>query len=288
MAGQQRVAIVTDSVACLPPDTVRRYGVRVVPLNLCFEGRVYREGVDLTAAEAYQMLARAPDRFATSPGSAGDYLEVYRELAARYPAICCVTISSKLSTIYNMACVARQQVRGEFPELVIEVLDSTTAAAGEMLVVLAAARAAATGSEIADVAEAAGAVGKKVTTIGVFETIRHVYRTGRVPRLATRMLSALNIKPLFSISGELHITSVDTSKGRGLRRLIDRMRERVGTGPVHVAISHANVPDEGERLRRQVQAEFDCSELILTDFSPVMGYATGEGTLVIAFYGEEA
>ncbi len=53
-----------------------------------------------------------------------------------------------------------------------------------------------------------------------------------------------------------------------------------------MAISHANVPEEGERLRERILSEFNCVELLLTDFSPIMGYATGEGTLVIAFYSE--
>ena len=44
---------------------------------------------------------------------------------------------------------------------------------------------------------------------------------------------------------------------------------------------------EGERLCQQIAGEFNCVELLLTDFSPVMGYATGEGALVIVFYSED-
>ena len=283
----QRVSIVADSVACLPPEAIGQYKIRVVPLNIYFEGKVYREGVDITANEAYQLLARAPDQFTTSPGSAGDYLAAYRELSAQTPAIACITVSSKLSTLYNMASVARKQAQEELAGVAIEVVDSATAAAGETLIVLAAARAATGGGGLAEVVTVAETVKSRVTTIGVFETIRHVYRTGRVPKFASQMLSALNIRPMFAISGVVHITSVDTNRGRGVRRLVARMRDGVGTSPVHVAISHANVPDEGERLKEQISSEFNCVELVLTDFSPIMGYATGEGTMVIAFYCEE-
>jgi len=280
------VAIVTDSIACLPPEALKQYKVRVVPLTIYFEGKVYKEGVDITAAEAYRLLAKAPDQWATSPGSAGDYLEVYRELAAQFKAIVCLTLSSKLSTLYNMAHLAKEQAGAEFPGTTIEVVDSMTAAAGETLIVLAAARAATEGRDLAGVIKIAEAVEHKVSTIGILETLRHTYRTGRLPKLASQMLSAFNIKALIAISGAVHITSVDINKERGVRRLLARMKEKVGTSPVHVAISHANVPDEGERLKERVSSEFNCVELILTEFSPIMGYATGEGTLVIAFYCE--
>ena len=98
------------------------------------------------------------------------------------------------------------------------------------------------------------------------------------------MLSTLNVKPLFNIAGGVNITSVDTNKERGVKRLLTYIKEKAGTNPIHVAISHANVPEEGEKLRQRISSEFNCVEVILTVFSPVMGYATGEGTLVIAFY----
>ncbi len=225
----QRVGIVTDSIACLPPEVLRQYGVRVVPLNIYFDGTVYREGVDIIASQAYQLLAKAPDHWATSPGSVGDYLEAYREVSTQFPAIVCIALSSKLSTLYDMAHVAKEQAEAELPGITIEVLDSLSAAAGETLIALAAAQAAAEGRDQAEVVKVAEAVRERVNVIGVFETIRHVYRSGRVPKFASRMLSTLNIKPLFAISGGvIHITSVDTNKERGVRRLLTTMREKAG------------------------------------------------------------
>jgi fatty acid-binding protein DegV len=62
------------------------------------------------------------------------------------------------------------------------------------------------------------------------------------------------------------------------------MREKVGQSPVHVAIAHAYAPEEAEKLKERVSLEFNCIELWLGEFSPLMGYATGTGTLSIAFY----
>ena len=54
-----RVGVVTDSTACLPSETVTRYGIEVVPMNVVYEGRAYRDGLDLTPYQFYEMLSLA-------------------------------------------------------------------------------------------------------------------------------------------------------------------------------------------------------------------------------------
>jgi len=283
-----KVAVVADSVAGLPPEALKQYDIRVVPLNIYYDGTLYKDGVNITPAEAYQLLAKEPDKFSTSPGSAGDYFEAYQEVGKKAHDVLCITLSSKLSTLYNMAHLAQEDAKKKLPKINIEVLDSMNAATGEGLIVLAAAKAATEGKNLTEVIKIAEEVRDKVSVIGVFETIRHVYRTGRIPKIAARTLAALSIKPLFSISGGLvHITGITRIKRIGLRRLINNMKSKVGTRLIHVFIAHADVPDEGERLKAQISSEFNCAELWLSDFSPIMGYATGKGTLIVAFYPEE-
>ena len=60
----------------------------------------------------------------------------------------------------------------------------------------------------------------------------------------------------------------------------------MGQSPVHVAVMHAYALDKAEKLKERVSSEFNCVELWITGFSPVMGYATGTGTLGFAFYKE--
>jgi fatty acid-binding protein DegV len=64
------------------------------------------------------------------------------------------------------------------------------------------------------------------------------------------------------------------------------MKEKVGEYPVHVAIMHAYVLEEAEKLKETITNSFNCTEVWLSDFSPLMGYAIGTGALGLAFYGE--
>jgi fatty acid-binding protein DegV len=57
---------------------------------------------------------------------------------------------------------------------------------------------------------------------------------------------------------------------------------------VHIAVMHAYSPDEGEKLRERIAAEFNCVELWVTEVSPVVGYALGAGALGFAYYPDDA
>ena len=186
-----------------------------------------------------------------------------------------------------MACVAREQAKTELPQTSIEVLDSQTVTAAQGFVALIAARAAAEGKGLAEVVEVADAMRSRITFLILVDTIRHVYRTGRIPKVAARVGSVLNIKPILtSSSGLVRFAGAVRSKERGINRILQMMRNKVGQSPVHVAVMHAYALDEAERLKERISSEFNCAELWLTEFSPVMGYATGTGTLGFAYYKE--
>jgi len=285
---KQKVAIVTDSISCLTKELVEQYKIVIVPIRLYIGGKVYRDWVDIAPSEAYELFLQDPESFSTSPASPGHYLEAYHEASRVANNILCITLSSKLSTGYNMASVAKEQAKAELPETSIEVLDSENATAAEGFVALAGARAAADGKDLAEVVKMAEEVRDKVTFLILLDTIRHVYRTGRIPKVAAQVGTMLNIKPILSSSsGLVRFNGVARNREQGINRLLKTLRDKVGQNPVHVAVMHAYVPDEAEMLKERISSEFNCTELWVTEFSPVMGYATGTGTLGFAFYSKD-
>jgi len=282
------IVVVTDSIACLPAEIVEKYRIKIVPVNMFFSGKVYRDGIDISASEAYELLRKAPNQFVTSPASAGDYLDVYRELSSTTENIFCITISSKLSATYTMAKLAKEEAKKELPETTIEVLDSQMAAGAEGLIVLAAARAVAQGKDLKEAIDVARQVREKTGLVGILETIRHVHRTGRVPKIASFIGSVIRVKPLVTISdGSIHFAGLARTKRRGIDRILSMIREKIGKNPIRVSLMHAEVPEEAFELKERILSEFNCVELWLTHFTPIMGYATGPGTLVIAFHPEQ-
>jgi DegV family protein with EDD domain len=282
-----KVAVITDSIACLTRDLVEQYRINIIPLNFYANGRIYKDWVDITPSEAYDLFLRDPEAFKTSAASPVDCLEVYREASRQSDSILCVTLSAKLSVVYDVALNAAEQASVEFPEISIEVLDSRTAAAAEGFIALAAARAAGEDNDLAGVLEAAEEMRDKVDLVAYMDTIRHVYRSGRIPKVAAVAGSMLNIRPLFTFSsGTPHFIGAVRNQERGLERVLERMKEVVGDRPVHVAIMHVYAEEQAEILKGRVSSEFNCAELWVTEFSPLMGYTCGAGTLGLAFYPE--
>ncbi len=281
-----KVTIVTDSVACLTRELVEQYGIEIMPVNFYAGGKVYKDWVDVTTSEAYELFLKDPESFKTSAVSPEDCFEAYRKASKQAKDILCVTVSTKLSTVYNVALGATEQIKDEIPQLSIEVLDSRTATASEGFIALAAARAAAEGKSLSEVVKAAEEVRDKVSAVILLDTMRHVYRSGRIPKVAARFASLLNIRPILSVSGSVHFVGAVRSKEHGVSRLLSMMRNKVGQRPVHVAVMHAYALDKAQILKERVASEFNCVELWLSEFSPVMGYACGTGTVGFAFYPE--
>ena len=283
-----KVAIVTDSIACLTKEMAAQYGIEIVPLTFYSGGKVYKDWVDVTPDEAYKLFLKDPESFKTSAVLPVDCLKAYRKASKQGKNILCVTLSSKLSAVYDVAQGAKEQIKSELPHISIEVLDSQIATAAEGFIALAAARAAEERKNLAEVVKTAEEVRDKVNLVAFMDTVRYVYRSGRIPKVAAVAGSMLSIKPVFTFSsGVPHFIGAVRNGKHGIERLLKVMKEKAGLGPVHVAVMHVYASDEAERLKERVSSEFNCVELWVTEFSPVMGYACGTGTLGLAFYNDD-
>lgn len=285
----QKVRIVTDTVAQLTEEIIQKHWMKVVPAATIFcNGKIFVDGVDISAAEAYRLLAQNPSQFTTAAIPPDYFRKAFEELINSVKEILCITVSSKLSRVYDTAVMAGEQMREKTPELEIRVFDSMNAAGGEALIVLAAARAAARGLDVDGVTAVADKARENSECLFVFDTLRHVHRTGRVPKVISHAAGTLGIRPLCRIhqDGRVHFIGLARSRWKGIQRIIEIARERVGDMPINVMVMHTAAQEDAEKLKAQVEREFNCRDVFLSEFSPVMGYGTGPGVLGIAFCPE--
>ncbi len=284
---QGKIGIVTDSTACLPKELVEWYHILVLPVELVFGEMVYRDGVDEIPKGFYKLLEEASGSPKTAPPSPATYLEAYKKKAndgAR--GILCVTISSGLSAMYDSARAAAELAREAIPEIKIEVLDSRNLAMSQGFIVLEAARAASQGRSLEEVTKVAESLIERQNLIFMVDTLNFIAKSGRMPRIAAQVSSLLKVKLILTMSnGKLGFLTATRTKPRAVENLLRIMRDRVGgKGPLYVAVIHTSAPDEAERLKEQVSSQFDCAELYVTEFTPIMGAFTGPGVLGLAFY----
>jgi DegV family protein with EDD domain len=287
----EKVAIAVDSIACLTKELVEKHKITIAPLPIRFRDKLYMDWVDVTPSQAYQLFLKDPDSFQAAGASPGSFIDAYRQAAKRAKNILCITVSSGLSGANEAALRAREYIKKELPRLSIEVLDSRTATSSEGFIALAAARAAAGGKSLAEVVKVAKEMRDKVVWLVFLDTLKHVYRTGRIPKAAARAGAMLNIKPILTMSpttsGVIRFIGAALTKGGGIERMLKIAKGKVGQSPVHMAVMHAYALDDAKKIKERVASEFNCVELWISEFSPLMGYATGTGTLGLAFYKED-
>jgi DegV family protein with EDD domain len=287
----EKVAIVVDSIACLTKELVEKHKITIAPLPISAGGKIYRDWVDVTPSQAYQLFLKDPDSFQAAGASPGSFLDAYRQAAKRAKNILCITVSAGLSGANEAALRAREHIKKELPRLSIEVLDSRTATSSEGFIALAAARAAAGGKSLAEVVKVAKDMRERVVWVIFLDTLKHVYRTGRIPKVAARAGAMLNIKPILTMSpttsGVIRFIGAALTRGGGIERMLKIVKGKVGQSPVHMAVMHAYALDDAKKIKERVASEFNCVELWISEFSPLMGYATGTGTLGLAFYKED-
>ena len=283
----QNVAIVTDTTACLLPEQVKEYDIEVVPAALIFEDKVYRDGIDISPADFYALLQHAKKLPTTSGSSPAPYLEAYEKASKKAESIVCITEPSGFSAMFNSAKLAMEMARTTLTGVVIEVIECATAAAGLGLVTLAAARAAASGKALKEVIETAKCIMSRVSLFAMLDTLHYLVKGGRVPQAAALVNSVLKIKPVFTINqGEAHTVALPRNVKGAVKHILSMMEEKVVKGQtLRVAVMHADA-DRALELRSRISAQFDCSELFVTEFTPVMGVHTGPGLVGVAFYND--
>lgn len=280
----KRVAVVTDSSASLPATLVRELGVQVVPIVLALNGHVLRDGVDITPSELYRLLRHNGHMPTTSAPSIGDFLRVYASAAETASAILSVHMSPTLSATLDAAAAASQLV----DDVQIQVLDCQTAAMGQGFVVLEAARAAAEGANLETVVARAQTVASRVHLLACIDTLEYLHRGGRIGGAATLVGTVLQIKPILCLAdGHVDVFAKPRTKSKAIRVMLEQLAQQASGRWLHVAVLHAAVPGEAEALRKRIAEEFHCSELYVTEMTPVMGTHTGPGLLGVAFFADE-
>ncbi len=278
-----QVAVVTDSVANLPPELVERYDITVIPLLVAFGREVFRDGVDMTSAQFYHRLREDKHLPTTSTPSMGDFLSLFHRLAGEAEAIACIHLAHEFSGTLAIA----EEVGHSFKEVPVRVVDSRSAAMAHGFVVLEAARMAAEGGDLTAVVARAREMIPRMNLVVTMDTLEYLYRGGRIGRAARLMGSALQFKPILSIgNGMVNALERPRTLAKAVRRILEIMATRVRGRTVHAAVVHADALDEAERLRQEVTSLFTCRELYITDLTPVMGTHAGPGVLGIAWWSE--
>ncbi len=276
------VRIVTDSSAVLPRELIERHRIAIVPLTISWsDDESFRNG-DLTYA-AFEERTRTGAAPKTSAPSPGEYQVVYEQLLDDAGALLVITPPAELSATFTNARLAAQTVDGDR----IEVFDSRSAAAGQGLVTLEAARAAEAGAPLAEVRDRAAFVTPKVQLYATLERLDYLRRSGRVPGVAAIATGALDIHPIFRfVDGAPSPAGVVRGAQRAADRLFRAWSESVPEAPARGRVSamHSSRAQEADTLRERILERVPDAEVAVVEITAAMAAHIGPGMLGLAWW----
>jgi fatty acid kinase fatty acid binding subunit len=275
------IKIVTDSTAYLSEATIRQHDIRVVPLYVHFGEEAFKEGVELSNEEFYARLKEAPVLPTTSQPSAGEFLEVFKELTEAGHEIMTLTISSKLSGTWNSAMAAKEML----PDAKVCVIDSLSTSIGLQLMVEAAIEAAAAGATCQEIVDQIEEIKQKMYILFVVDTLEYLAKGGRIGNAKAFLGTLLKVKPILILQdGAIEPLEQVRSKRKALSQMLNLAVEYLGDkGPqAKVAITNALVAEEARAWGQELKARLGCAEPSVSDLGPVIGTHTGPGVIGVA------
>ena len=281
--------ILTDSCCDLSAEMAAELELCVLPLSFVMEGKEYFNFLDNRDIEPGDFYARLRNGSlgTTSAINVAVFTETMTELVSRGKDVLCIAFSSGLSTTYQSACIAAEEVMAAHPDSKILVCDSRAASLGQGLLVYLAVQEKKKGKSLEEVR---GFVEERKNHIDHWFTVddlNHLKRGGRVSAAAALLGTMLQMKPVLHVDNEGRLIPMDKVRGRkaSIQALLEKMEELV-EDPSLVFISHGDCLDEAEELGRSIQAKFPVQRMVYNHVGPVIGNHTGAGVIALFFVGK--
>ncbi len=275
--------IVMDSVGDIPAAWAQDYQVRILPVNILFGQRTYRDDQDMDAATLVRLVRETGQYPRTSQPSLGQYLAFYRGIARPGEAVLSIHVSQHLSGTYAGAVAAARELAAE--GLRVVPFDSQGGSMSMGYLARAAAQARAQGLDLDAVVERLRALRARIAvvlTLGSLEFIRH---SGRVSALAAALASLLRLYPVLTLDqGRLVVAEKVRTGRRALDATVHLIRQRFGDQPLHLAVMHALAPDRAHRLLQRARQHLHIHELVQGSISAALTAHLGPGTVGLVAY----
>lgn len=283
--------VFTDGASNLPGRLLTSLNIRVLPCSYVLDGEpgIYEGDIDAFDTHGYYEKLRHGSVMKTTLLNTQVFLDHFRPELEKGLDVIYVGMSSGISGTIQSAKIAQEELREEYPDREVWIIDSLGAGFGTGLL---ACRASDLRAEGKSAEEAADTLNKEVMRLLEYFTVddlNFLKRTGRVSGATAAIGTVLNIKPLLWGDATGHI--VACGKYRGRKKAVDAIVEMYRTRADHpenqrVAITHGDCPEEAEALARRINEICPPKELIVCPHEPFTGAHVGPGMLALFFLGQ--
>ena len=280
----------TDSACDIKPELLKEWGIPYTSLTFRFDGEDKEYANDGMSASDFYAKMRKGGMAKTAAVNTEIFKAVFENTLKDGKDVLYIGFSSGLSTTYNSARLAAEDLHTAYPDRKIITVYSLCASAGGGLLVRFALDKQSEGASIEETAEYTENLKLKICHWFTVDDLVYLKRGGRVSPTVAFVGNMLGIKPVLHVDNEGHLTNVAKVRGRktAIAALADRygeLAEKLDSNMVY--ISHGDCEKDANDLAKILNDRYGATVSIITDVGPVIGAHSGPGTLALFFVGKE-
>ena len=280
--------IITDTCCDLWPEFYKELNVDVKPLTVNFKGQAISNYSQDFLKEFYDGLrtGELAQTTALNPESWKDGIEPVLKAGED---VLVLAFSSGLSTTYQSAVIAAQELKEIYPQRTIRVVDTLCASMGQGLFVYYACKNRDEGMSLEELTTWCEDNKLKLCHWFTVDDLMYLKRGGRVSAATALVGTMLKIKPVMHVDNEGHLIKVGTARGR--KASIDALAKKLAETGLPgendtVFISHGDCKEDARYLAEKLKAEYGVKEVVIYYVGAVIGSHSGPGTLALFFLGD--
>lgn len=279
--------IITDSAADLPNAMKQQLSVSSAPLHVLFRGESRDDTVDEGLSQLYAAL-RSGESSKTSAVNPEGWIQVMEPILTQGQDLLVLAFSSALSGTYQSACIAAQEMKSQYPQRKISVVDTRCAALGEGLLVWYACKQRDKGLTLEELTAWVEEQKFHLCHWFTVDDLMYLKRGGRIGAATAVMGSILQIKPILHMDDEGRLVNMEKARGRkaAIAGLVKKVQE-LGQGYDNstIFVCHADCLLEAQQLQSLLLALDGVKEVFVGNLGAVIGSHAGPGTLSVFFMG---
>jgi len=216
------VRIVLDSSADYSANELEDLNMELVPLNITMNGYNYRDGIDITKKEFYEMLINSDEFPTTSQPAPQDFLDIFEDAKTNGDSVVCLTLSSGLSGTFQSAVLAKNMV--DYDQIYI--VDTLSATRGAQILVEYAHKLRDEGHDAATIAEKVDNLKSRIKILAVVDTLEYLYKGGRLNRATAAVGELANLIPIITVKdGKMAVSGKCIGRNKALATLTKMITE---------------------------------------------------------------
>lgn len=281
--------VTVNSTVDVPKEWLKERNVPFVPLKYTIDGETYQDMMGLSAKEFFDKL-REGKMSVTSQVNPQEAKEVLEPFLKEGKDVLHLAFSSGLSGTCASMKTAAEELKEEYPEREIIVVDTLCACMGEALLLYYVLKRKSEGMTIKEAAQWAEEHKLNICHNVTIDDLHHLQRGGRVSKTAAVLGSMVQIKPMIHMDneGKLQVIGKERGRKKSLQKIVERSSEQFkGYENDLIMITHGDCIEDAEYVAELVRKKMGIGNILINNIGTVIGSHTGPGVVAVFCMGSE-